>query len=292
MTLSMTSEYKILGLPDLAWPYLVTVQSLSPLSPFALQIFWLLLRRYVPLRICKESVHELYYEARSSALLSNDTRNETMNNVSAHQTTTVPTTLGIYHGLNCFGYVIYAPQTIPYQNNAKLLTYHCNKTFFSFDKISLFIFFGGKEHAGQADRFESTQNTTSLTVTIWQRTRQYHRLKFRPITTSSSFLVYPFLSSCTLCLSSSRHHLTFPTGNINALKWLPIERILWRKLLRRALGLSPAKHQLWIWISEHSSPTIHTQNFVGSKLHQVVRLHFENFGKCGINLWLSVVYIY
>ena len=42
--------------------------------------------------------------------------------VSTPTTMILPTTVGTLHSLNCFGHIIYAPQTSMYQNIAKLLT--------------------------------------------------------------------------------------------------------------------------------------------------------------------------
>ena len=45
-----------------------------------------------------------------------------MHNVSAPTTTILPTTVSNFHSLNCFGYMIYIPQTSMHQNIAKSLT--------------------------------------------------------------------------------------------------------------------------------------------------------------------------
>ena len=43
--------------------------------------------------------------------------------VSASSTTILEITSGTYHGLNCFGHVVYTSQTSTYQTIAKLLTH-------------------------------------------------------------------------------------------------------------------------------------------------------------------------
>ena len=46
--------------------------------------------------------------------------------VSTPTTTTLTTTAGTFHSLNCFGHIICIPQTSMYQNIAKLLTHPSN----------------------------------------------------------------------------------------------------------------------------------------------------------------------
>ena len=54
--------------------------------------------------------------------LSNPPQCEAMHNMSVCLTIMMlSTTVGTFHGLNCFGHVIYIPQTIMYQNIDKLL---------------------------------------------------------------------------------------------------------------------------------------------------------------------------
>ena len=49
-----------------------------------------------------------------------------MHNVSVYQLPLVlPTLVGTFYGLDCFGHMIYMLQTSNYQNIAKLLTHTC-----------------------------------------------------------------------------------------------------------------------------------------------------------------------
>ena len=138
LTLWLRAEFMVLGLPDLIWSlrllqlewnflkHLVCVLWLAMSSSFAQQMFLVdsatlypslnLSSKSSQIRLCCLFICEAF---KSHTEWSN------AQHVSTPITMILPTTVSTFHGLNCFGHVIYELQTSLYQNIVKLLTQPC-----------------------------------------------------------------------------------------------------------------------------------------------------------------------
>ena len=91
--------------------HLLNLISASSPSPFAQQMFCLLLRYYNDVRTRKALIPKLDYIAHSSLQLSTHMqRRSNAKCVSASTTAILLTTARIFHDINCFGHEIYTPQ--------------------------------------------------------------------------------------------------------------------------------------------------------------------------------------